>query len=50
MLDSDVAEIYGVETKRINEALKNNPWESPEQYRILNLKAGMLIIQIKKFT
>ena len=47
MLDSDVAEIYGVETKRINEALKNNPWESQEQYRILNLKAGMLIIQIK---
>ena len=25
LLDSDVAEIYGVETKRINEAVKNNP-------------------------
>ena len=24
ILDSDVAEIYGVETKRINEAVKNN--------------------------
>ena len=25
LLDSDVAEIYGVKTKRINEAVKNNP-------------------------
>ena len=24
LLDSDVAEIYGVETKRINETVKNN--------------------------
>jgi hypothetical protein len=25
ILDSDLAELYGVETKRINEAVKNNP-------------------------
>lgn len=25
LIDSDVAELYGVETKRINEAVKNNP-------------------------
>lgn len=25
MLDSDIAQLYGVETKRINEAVKNNP-------------------------
>ena len=25
LLDSDVARLYGVETKRINEAVKNNP-------------------------
>ena len=25
MLDRDLAELYGVETKRINEAVKNNP-------------------------
>ncbi|WP_370526909.1 ORF6N domain-containing protein [Bacteroides sp. 51] len=25
MLDSDVAELYSVETKHINEAVKNNP-------------------------
>ena len=25
LLDSDVARIYGVETKRVNEAVRNNP-------------------------
>lgn len=32
ILDSDVAELYGVETKRINEAVKNNPDKFPEGY------------------
>ena len=32
LLDRDVAELYGVETKRINEALKNNPDKFPEGY------------------
>jgi len=32
ILDSDVAELYGVETKRINEAVKNNPDKFPEKY------------------
>ena len=32
MLDSDVAQIYGVETKRINEAVKNNPDRFPDGY------------------
>lgn len=36
ILDSDVAELYGVETKRINEAVKNNPDKFPEGY-ILHL-------------
>ena len=30
ILDSDVAELYGVETKRINEAVKNNPEKFPK--------------------
>ena len=30
LLDSDVAGIYGVETKRINEAVKNNPDRLPD--------------------
>lgn len=34
LLDSDVAEIYGVETKRINEAVKNNPEKFPAGYVI----------------
>ena len=34
LLDADVAEIYGVETKRINEAVKNNPDKFPAGYVI----------------
>lgn len=29
IIDSDVAELYGIETKRINEAVKNNPNKFP---------------------
>lgn len=32
ILDSDVATLYGVETKRINEAMKNNPDKFPQGY------------------
>lgn len=32
ILDVDVAHIYGVETKRINEAVKNNPDKFPDGY------------------
>ncbi len=32
ILDSDVAELYGVETKRINEAISNNPEKFPKGY------------------
>ena len=39
ILDRDVAELYGVETRRINEALKNNPDKFPDGYVItLNIK------------
>ena len=34
LLDRDVAGVYGVETKRINEAVKNNPDRFPEGYII----------------
>ncbi|MBC8199898.1 MAG: ORF6N domain-containing protein [Desulfobacteraceae bacterium] len=34
LLDTDVAELYGVETKRINEAVKNNPDKFPAGYII----------------
>lgn len=32
ILDADVAYLYGVETKRINEAVSNNPEKFPEGY------------------
>jgi len=34
LLDKDVAVLYGVETKRVNEAVKNNPEKFPEGYVI----------------
>ena len=34
ILDRDIADLYGVETKRINEAVKNNPDKFPEGYII----------------
>ncbi|MDR0814669.1 MAG: ORF6N domain-containing protein [Bacteroidales bacterium] len=32
LIDSDVAELYGVETKEVNQAVKNNPKKFPEGY------------------
>lgn len=32
MLDSDIAKLYHVETKRVNEAVKNNPDKFPERF------------------
>ncbi len=32
LIDADVAELYGIETKRINEAVKNNPEKFPNGY------------------
>jgi len=34
ILDNDIADLYKVETKRINEAVKNNPDKFPEGYII----------------
>src|ERR1700688_2780067 len=34
IIDADVAELYGVETKRINEAVRNNPEKFPDSYLI----------------
>lgn len=30
--DADVADLYGVEAKRVNEAVKNNPDKFPQDY------------------
>ena len=34
-MDSDAADLYGVETKRVNEAIRNNPEKFPEGYIIV---------------
>ena len=35
MLDSDLAKLYQVETKRINEAVKNNPEKFPIRFSFI---------------
>ncbi len=49
ILDKDVAEIYGVETKRVNEAVKNNPERFPEGY-IFELEKNELDSLRSKFS
>lgn len=49
IIDSDVAELYSVETKRINEAVKNNPDKFPNGY-ILDLTADEWRIMKSKFS
>ena len=44
MLDSDLARLYGVETKRINEAVKNN---SQKGFPLYCLRKNMLILRSK---
>ncbi len=34
ILDSDVADLYGVETKHVDQAVKNNPDKFPDGYII----------------
>ena len=49
LLDSDVAWLYGVETMRINEAVKNNPNKFPEGY-IIRLESEEWKILKSKFS
>jgi len=49
LLDSDVAKTYGVETKRVNEAVRNNPNKFPDGY-ILKLTRGEFFSLRSKFS
>jgi len=49
IIDSDVAAIYDVETKRINEAVKNNPEKFPEGY-IVNVPESSWTLMKTKFS
>jgi len=47
LLDSDIAEFYGVETKRINEAIRNNPDKFPKGYVIETTKDELSALRSK---
>ena len=48
MLDSDFAKLYNVETKRINEAVKNNIEKFPERYcfKLTDDESNNLLVEI----
>ncbi len=48
LLDSDVAALYGVETREINQAVKNNPAKFPKGY-IIDLNNSELYALRSKF-
>ena len=47
MLDSDLAKLYGVETKRVNEAVKNNPLKFPLRYtwKLTNEESKVFLVE-----
>ena len=47
MLDSDLAKLYRVETKRINEAVKNNPKKFPIRYSFILDEESLSILRSK---
>ena len=47
MLDSDLAKLYHVETKRINEAVKNNQKKFPERYSWILEKNEEILLRSK---
>ena len=49
MLDSDLAKLYQVETKRINEAVKNNPLKFPERFSFKLNDYESKIFLVEKF-
>lgn len=49
MLDSDLAKLYGVETKRINESVKNNPLKFPERFSWYLTETEVKKVLVEKF-
>ena len=50
ILDADVAYLYGVETKRINEAVKNNPDKFPEDYMFVITDEELQVLRSTRST
>ena len=48
MLDSDLAKLYEVETKRINEAVRNNPEKFPERFswKLTDEESKIFLVEI----
>lgn len=47
IIDADVAHLYGVETKRINEAVRNNPDKFPSDYMFILTKEEVEALRSK---
>ena len=50
ILDADVADLYCVETKRINEAVKNNPDKFPEDYMFVLANEELKVLRSTRST
>lgn len=50
IIDADVADLYGVETKRINEAVRNNTDKFPEDYMFVLTQEEAAILRSKNST
>jgi len=50
MFDSDLGKLYNVETKRINEAVKNNPRKFPKRYAFRVSESEFNFLKSKKST
>lgn len=48
--DADVAELYGVQTKEINQAVRNNPDKFPERYMFELSKSELRDLRSKVLT
>ena len=49
IIDADVADLYGVETKRINEAVRNNTDKFPEDYMFVLTQEEADSFAVEKF-
>ncbi len=51
MIDRDIAELYGVETKRINEQVKRNKERFPESFcfKLTELEKEQLVAKCDRF-
>ena len=49
LLDRDVAELYGVETKEVNQAVRNNPAKFPEGYVFSVARRRVKGLEVKNY-